>query len=137
MRGFFSPIKTDLPRPNQVNPSGHDSIMALPAFASIESSLSASALAAFANIRLAYGAAVVGAVINRSVARVGEYDLSAERRDHITLARTDATGFTSGQTIAADPTTYSIGDLAAMPRSSWKLDRIDSDDGYLVSWWLK
>ena len=111
--------------------------MALPAFASVESSLSASVLAAFQNIRLAHGAAVIDAVIDRALARIGEYDLSAERRDRITLARTAAAGFANGQTIAADPATYSVGELAAMPRSSWKLDRIDSDDGHLVSWWLK
>lgn len=106
-------------------------------FAALESTLSSTVLTAFQNIRLAYGASVVGAVLDRAVDRVGEYDLTADRRDRITLARSDAAGFANGQTIAADPASYTVGDLAAMPKSSWKLDRIASDDGYQVVWWLK
>lgn len=68
---------------------------------------------------------------------VGEFGLTGERRDRITVHRADAAWFANGLTIEADPLTYSAAELAAMERTSWKLDRMADDDGHLVSWWLR
>lgn len=99
--------------------------------------MASATLAAFANITLAKGAAVVEAVLDRAVEQMGEFGLTGERRDRITVLRTAASGWAGGDTIAADPATYSSGELAAMGKSSWKLDRIAADDGHTVIWWLK
>lgn len=111
--------------------------MAAPAFAALESRLASATLGALANIKLAKGAGVVAAILDRSVETVGEFGLTGERRDRITLLRADASGWAGGDAIAADPATYTAGELAAMGKSSWKLDRIAADDGHTVSWWLK
>lgn len=111
--------------------------MAAPAFAALESSLASATLGALANITLAKGAAVVVAILDRAVDMVGEYGLTGERRDRITVLRSAATGWAGGDSIAADPATYSSGELAAMTKSSWKLDRIAADDGHTITWWLK
>lgn len=106
-------------------------------FAALETSLATVALDTFANIRLAKGSAVVDAVLDRGVDQVGEYGLTGERRDRITLLRTAASGWNGGDVVAADPATYTAGELTAMGKSSWKLDRITDDDGHTVVWWLK
>jgi hypothetical protein len=106
-------------------------------FAAIESRLAVATLGALANITLAKGAAVVVAILDRSVETLGEYGLTGERRDRITLLRTDGSGWAAGDAIAADPGTYTAGELAAMERTSWTLDRLATDDGHLVSWWLR
>lgn len=106
-------------------------------FSSIETSMAVAVMAAFANIRLAKGSAVVDATLDRSVETLGEYGLTGERRDRITVLRSAASGWAVGDTIAADPATYSAGELTAMGKSSWKLDRIANDDGHTVIWWLK
>ena len=111
--------------------------MAAPAFAALESTLASATLGALANIKLAKGAGVVSAILDRMVETVGEYGLTGERRDRITLLRTEASGWAGGDSIAADPATYTAGELLAMGKSSWKLDRIDDDDGHTVTWWLK
>lgn len=99
--------------------------------------MASATLGALANITLAKGAAVVEAMLDRSVETVGEFGLTGERRDRITLLRTAASGWAGGDSIAADPATYSSGELTAMGKSSWKLDRIAADDGHTVTWWLK
>lgn len=111
--------------------------MAAPSFSALEVSLAGTVMDRFENIRLSDGVDVFGAVLDRAVEFVGEYGLTGERRDRITLRRTDAVGFARGGAIQADPGTYSAAELAAMERTSWTLDRMDFDDGQLVSWWLK
>jgi hypothetical protein len=111
--------------------------MPAPAFAALESSLATATLGAFANIRLAIGAFVVDATLDRSVETLGEYGLTGERRDRITVLRTAASGWAGGDSIAVDPATYSVDEILAMPKSRWYLDRIASDDGHAVVWWLK
>lgn len=106
-------------------------------FAALESRLAAATLGAFANIRLSIGAFVVDATLDRSVETVGEFGLMGERRDRITVLRTAASGWASGDTIAVDPATYSVDEILAMPKSSWMLDRIVNDDGHAVVWWLR
>lgn len=111
--------------------------MALPAFAQLETTMAATVMAAFANIRLAIGAAVVDATLDRSVETIGEFGLTGERRDRIAVLRTAASGWAGGDTISVDPATYTVDQILAMPKSSWKLDRIADDDGHTVTWWLK
>lgn len=106
-------------------------------FSAIEASLSSVTIGALSNITIYKDGSVVSAILDRSVETLGEYGLTGERRDRITLLRADASGWAGGDSIAADPATYSADDLAAMVKSSWKLDRISSDDGHTVSWWLK
>lgn len=111
--------------------------MPAPFFAALETAAAAAIQAAFANIRLVKGAAVVDATLDRSVDTLGEFGLTGERRDRITVLRSATSGWAGGDTIAVDPATYSVDEILAMPKSSWKLDRIDDDDGHTVSWWLK
>lgn len=106
-------------------------------FAALESSLASVALATFQNITLTNGVDAFGAVLDRGVEFVGEYGLTGERRDRITVARADASWFANGLAIQADPNTYTTAELLAMERTSWTLDRIAADDGHLVSWWLR
>ena len=107
------------------------------AFATIETRLASATLAAFENIRLLVGAAVIGGVLDRAVDSVGEYGFTGERRDRLTVKRADASAFANGLAIQADPSTYSVAELAAMERTSWTLDRVDADDGQVAVWWLK
>jgi hypothetical protein len=110
---------------------------ALPPFAALEASLASVVHETFHNIHLTDGVHVIGAVLDRGVEFVGEFGLTGERRDRITVQRADAAWFVTGLEIQADPNTYSVEDLLAMERTKWKLDRKASDDGYLVEWWLK
>ena len=107
------------------------------AFATLESDLSAACLGAFENIRLLRSGVGFGATIDRGVSAFGEGNFTSEARDRITLARAATSGWANGDVITADPAHYSVGELAALPRTSWKLDRLDVDDGIVVSWWLK
>lgn len=111
--------------------------MPLPAFATLESSLAAVTLGAFENIRLTDGVNVFGAVLDRAVETVGEYGLSGERRDRISVLNEDCATFKPENVIAVDPATYTTDQILAMPRAEWKLDRKDSDDGQVSTWWLK
>jgi len=110
---------------------------ALPPFAALEARLASTALETFHNIHLTDGVNVVGAVLDRGVEFMGEYGLTGERRDRITVQVADAAWFANGLAIQADPNTYSVADLLAMERTTWTLDRMAADDGLLVSWWLK
>jgi len=53
------------------------------------------------------------------------------------VLRDDAARFSGGAVLTADPATYSVDEIMALPVSTWKLDRKISDDGHVVSWWLK
>lgn len=106
-------------------------------FAALESTLASVSLAAFANLTLSTGVAVFNAVMDRGVEFIGEYGLTGERRDRITVNRADAAEFATGLVLQADPNTYTTAELLAMERTSWTLDRIADDDGHLVSWWIK
>lgn len=110
---------------------------ALPPFAALESRLASVTLDTFHNIHLTDGVNVIGAVLDRGVEFMGEYGLTGERRDRITVQVADAAWFANGLAIQADPNTYSVADLLAMERTTWTLDRVAADDGLLVSWWLK
>lgn len=110
---------------------------ALPPFAALELRLASVTLATFHNIHLTDGVNVVGAVLDRGVEFIGEYGLTGERRDRITVKVADAAWFANGLAIQADPNTYSVAELLAMERTTWTLDRMAADDGLLVSWWLK
>lgn len=108
-------------------------------FAALESTLSNTVITAFENIRLVAGAATFGAVLDRAVDKHGEYSLTSERRDRITLLKAAATAaaLTPGLAVAVDPAFYTPAQITAMVKSSWKLDRMESDDGHVVEWWLK
>jgi len=108
-------------------------------FASIESTLAATSVATFENIRLIAGAVPFGTVMDRDVDMIGEYGLSGERRDRITLLKSvsAAAGLAGGVTVSPDPAYYSAGEIAAMVPSSWVVDRLAVDDGHVVSWWLR
>lgn len=110
---------------------------ALPPFAAMETRLAAVSLETFHNIHLTDGVNVFGAILDRGVEFVGEYGLTGERRDRITVALADASWFANGVAIHADPNTYPVAELLAMEKTSWYLDREAANDGHLVSWWLK
>lgn len=106
-------------------------------FAAIESTLARITQATFENIKFSNGVAAFGGVLDRGVEFVGEFGLTGERRDRITVHKADASWFANGLSIQADPLTYSAAELLAMERTRWYLDRMAADDGQLVSWWLK
>ena len=106
-------------------------------FAALETRLAAAVIARIGNITLTNGVDVLPADLRRGVEFVGEYGLTGERRDRITVHRADASWFANGLAIQADPLTYSPAELLAMERTSWYLDRMAGDDGQLVSWWLR
>lgn len=106
-------------------------------FAALETRLAAAVMATFGNITLSNGVDAFAADLRRGVEFIGEYNLTGERRDRITVHKAAAAGFTNGLAIQADPNTYSPAELSAMERTSWYLDRVAADDGHLVSWWLK
>lgn len=106
-------------------------------FAALETRLAAAVIARIGNITLTNGVDVIPADLRRGVEFVGEFGLTGERRDRITVHKADASWFANGLAIQADPLTYSTAELLAMERSSWYLDRVAADDGQLVSWWLK
>lgn len=106
-------------------------------FAALESSLASVALATFGNFYFSYGAVTFFAELRRGVDYSGEYGITEDKRDRITVARADAAGFANGLVIQADPSYYTVAELLAMDRTSWTLERKDSDDGQLVSWWIK
>lgn len=107
------------------------------AFAALESNLASVSLAAFENIRLTDGIAPFGAVLDRAVETMGEFRLTGERRDRITVLKSLATHFVPGLEIGLDADSYTTDEILAMPASNWKLDRKESDDGLVVVWWLK
>lgn len=112
--------------------------MSLPAFAALEAHVASVTASVFGNAYLLVNGSVqVTAVLDRGLAQVGEYGLTSERRDRITLPKSSASAFAAGQAVVADPARYTAGEITAMGKSSWKLDRVDADDGHLVSWWLK
>ena len=106
-------------------------------FATLETRLASAVIARIGNITLANGVNVIAADLRRGVEFVGEYGLTGERRDRITVLRSSASWFVNGLAIQADPLTYSPAELLAMERTSWALDRLAEDDGQLVSWWLR
>ena len=107
-------------------------------FAALETRLAAAVIARIGNITLTNGVDVpFPADLRRGVEFVGEFGLTGERRDRITVHRADAAWFANGLAIQADPLTYSPAELLAMERTSWYLDRMAGDDGQLVSWWLR
>jgi hypothetical protein len=106
-------------------------------FAALETRLAAAVIARIGNITLTDGVDGFPADLRRGVEFVGEFGLTGERRDRITVHKADATWFANGLSIQADPLTYSPAELLAMERTSWYLDRVADDDGQLVSWWLK
>lgn len=109
----------------------------MPSFAALESSLAAVTLGAFENIRLSDGVNVFGAVLDRSVETVGEFDLTGERRDRITVLNSVSGNFVPGMALEVDPAFYTVDEILSMPRAQWKLDRKDEDDGHVTVWWLK
>ena len=121
----------------RVDTTTGETLSALPPFAALETQLAEMAIDTFHNIPLTNGADVFGAVLDRAVDTVGEFGLSGDPRDRITVLRAEAANFTPGMPLAADPATYSVTERLAMPRASWQLDRMASDDGYVQTWWLK
>lgn len=106
-------------------------------FSTVEARLAAAVIAQIGNITLSDGVNVIRADMRRGVDFVGEYGITGERRDRITVLKSDASWFVNGLSIQADPRTYSVDELLAMERTSWTLDRMAEDNGYLVSWWLR
>jgi hypothetical protein len=111
--------------------------MPAPAFASIERRMATALMSAFGNIVLTDGVVAFGAVLDNDVESFGEFGLTGERRSRISVLRDDAARFSGGAVLTADPATYSVDEIMALPVSTWKLDRKISDDGHVVSWWLK
>lgn len=90
-----------------------------------------------ANIALTDGAASYTAVLDRNVARVGEYGNFIESRDQIAFRKSAAPLLSAGLVLNADPAVYSIDQLLAMPATSWTLDALESDDGMVAVWWTR
>lgn len=106
-------------------------------FAALETRLAAAVIGRLGNITLSNGVDVLSADLRRGVEFVGEYGITGERRDRITVTRAAAAAFVAGMVLEADPITYTAAELLAMDRTSWTLDRMADDDGHLVSWWLR
>ncbi len=110
---------------------------ALPPFAAIEAQLAETSMEVFENIHLLIGVDVIGAVLDRGVDPIGEFGMTNERRDRITVHVDDAVNFANGVAVQADPGTYTVDQLLAMERYTWTLDSEASNDGLLAVWWLK
>lgn len=115
--------------------------MSLPAFARLETRLAAKTANALSNIALAVGAASCKAVLDRAVEKVGEFGQFVERRDQLTFAKSAlpalAPPLAPGLVVTADAAQYTTDELLALPRASWTLDALESDDGYLQVWWTR
>lgn len=111
--------------------------MGIPAFASIEATISAMAHAVFTNLVLTDGSRTFSVVLDRAAEVMGEFGLTGETRHRIKLLRAASNGLAIGDTLTPDPATYTPAEIAAMPRQSFVLDRVESDDGHIVGWWLK
>lgn len=110
--------------------------MQLPA-AKLENALANAEIAVHANIALTDGVRQFKAVLDRSVETVGEFDLTGERRDRITVLNSVSGNFVPGMALEVDPAFYTVDEILSMPRAQWKLDRKDEDDGHVTVWWLK
>lgn len=108
-----------------------------PAFANLEARLAAVTVARLANIALAAGTARYTAVLDRAVERLGEYGQFIESRDQITFNTMTAPDLAVGLVLQADPEQYSFDELRAMPRTTWTLDALQSNDGHLAVWWTR
>ena len=108
-------------------------------FAAVEALSASAAAALFVNFHLIKGTYAFAVTLDRGVEQIGEYNLSGERRDRISLLKSTAAaaGLAGGATVSPDPAHYSVGELAAMVPANWVIDRKDADDGHIVSYWLK
>lgn len=111
--------------------------MALPAFATLETRLAAKTVSAFSNLALALGAARFTAVLDRNVQRVGEFGQFIESRDQLTINKADIPELSVGTVLTADAAAYTAAELLALPRASWTLDALESDDGFIAVWWAR
>ncbi|MEN6539433.1 MAG: hypothetical protein ABFC67_07480 [Mizugakiibacter sp.] len=111
--------------------------MSTPSFATLERRLASSVTAAFCNRMLVKGGVQFKAVIDRAVLQVGEYSLTASRQDQLSVVIADAPALAVGDTVAMDPAYYTSAELAAEPKTSWIIDRKESDDGLVAQWWLR
>jgi hypothetical protein len=111
--------------------------MPLPSFATLERRLAAVNVGAFCNRVLVKGGVRFNAVLDRDLNPVGDFDLTAHRQDRLTLDLANAPALAIGDTVSMDPDWYTAPELAAESKTSWKLERKDSDDGTVAVWWLK
>lgn len=94
-------------------------------------------VSAFSNRVLIKGGTQFKAVIDRAVLQIGEYSLSSSRQDQMTVEIATAPALAVGDTVSMDPAYYTTAELAAEPKTSWVLDRKESDDGLIAQWWLR
>lgn len=111
--------------------------MSIPSFATLERRLASNVTAAFFNRVLIKGGVQFKAVIDRAVLQIGEYSLTGSRHDQMSVVIADAPALAIGDTVAMDPAYYTSAELAAEPKTSWVLDRKESDDGLVAQWWLR
>lgn len=111
--------------------------MPLPSFYMIERKLAAVNVSAFCNRVLVKGGVQFNAILDRNINRFGEYDLNAERQDRMTVSLADSPALAVGDVVSMDPAYYTGTELAAEPKTSWRLDRKESDDGAVAVWWLR
>lgn len=107
--------------------------------AAVEALSASTAAELFTNFHMKAGAYAFAVTLDRGVEQIGEYDLTGERRDRISLRKSVSTAaaLATGTAVVPDPAYYSAGEIAAMVPSSWKIDRKAADDGHIVTWWLK
>lgn len=111
--------------------------MVAPAFASLESSVAQAGISMLANARLTDGAVVFDAVLDRDVYPLGDFGGSVDTRHYMVLLQDDYDALADGATIEYDPASYTAAWIAAQPRTSFTLDKIESRDGNLVKVWLQ
>lgn len=110
--------------------------MAIPDFQFLENSLGGALVDLFGNRVMISGGVQFQAVLDSDILPMGEYDLTQRRQDLISIDKAAAPTLKQGDTVAMDPAYYTSAELAEYPKTSWKVDRKESDDGHLVKWWL-
>lgn len=111
--------------------------MAAPAFADAEARLAQSVINRLGNALLTDGTRVFKAVLSRDVYPLGEFGGGVDSRHVMTLLQSDYDALAADPVIQYDPASYAPEWISAQPRTSFKLDRIDSRDGNLVKVWLQ
>lgn len=109
----------------------------LPQMAELERMTAEVGIGLLANRVLTDGAERYQAIVDRNVERLGEYGQMVERRDRLTLVAAGAVRPRTGDTLEADPTYYSAAELAAMDKTDWTLEMLESDDGHVMVWWAR
>lgn len=85
------------------------------------------------NLRAVKGGVSFNALLERGTGQIGGAAFSADRFTTLTYYKSAlATPLKNGDTVTADSTYYTAGELADMEKTTWTVDGVDSDDGHLV-----